>query len=151
MIAPLISTANRVRPAWSAGTRPVNSRRPVRIVLRPAKIDESPSQYREIRRSSRIGRRSVGRLSSAARADSAVVVWLVIERSWADRRRHDAVPQRYDARVTEPLRSRLTVVRWGTSRRSVAAGATNRKTDRSSEYIAVDARPMRPSRNVKTG
>ena len=44
MIAPLIETRKSVRPASSWLTRPVNSRRPAMIVLRPAKIEDSPNQ-----------------------------------------------------------------------------------------------------------
>src|SRR5436190_8499338 len=71
MIAPLIETRKSARPASLWLTRPVNSSRPAMIVLNPAKIDDRPSQYSEIRTSSRIGRDVVGRpvTSSVPRLD----------------------------------------------------------------------------------
>ena len=61
MTAPLIEIRNSARPASALSTRPVNSSRPARMKLSPAKIDDRPSQYSEIRTSSRFGSRVVGR------------------------------------------------------------------------------------------
>ena len=44
MRAPLIEIRNRARPAPALSTRPVNSSRPAMMKLRPAKIDDRPSQ-----------------------------------------------------------------------------------------------------------
>jgi hypothetical protein len=105
--------------------------------LRPAKIEDRPNQYREMRMSSRLGSRFVGRpLSEPGDAVAGIGSVGAVATDMSSTSLGCRTGRRltsYDALVAFPSRSRVAVVLSGTSLRDVAPGAAYRNSERSRE------------------